>query len=152
MADVKPINNIDLSKTDRQRFSINNDPDRVVWLNLSDVGIAARFQEYNPKFFEILEKIEKVSKETSDDEQGVDELISTLKQADIEMRELMDKLFDAEVSKACAPDGTMYDLFDGKFRFQIIIEALAQLYNDNLDTELNALKKKADKSTKKYHK
>lgn len=149
MAEIK---NIDLSQTSRQRFSINNDPDRVIWLNLSDMGIATRLQEFNPKFFEILDKIQKVSKDASDDEEGVNEVITVLTESDKEMRELMDKLFDADVSKACAPDGTMYDLFDGKFRFQIIIEALAQLYNENLDTELNALKKKADKYTKKYHK
>lgn len=147
------IPSIDLSITDRQRFSINNDPNRVVWLNTSDIGIAKRFKDCNTRLFEELDRVQNaLAQETKDDEEALDVLIDTLESADKEMRKIVDELFDADVSSQCAPDGTMYDLFNGQFRFQIIIESLTKLYTTNLDNEITALQKKADKYTKKYHK
>lgn len=149
---AKITNNIDLSITERQRFSINNDPNRAVFLNISDAGIVARVKEGYPKLMAIVDKVQKAMSNDDDSDEALDNLVKSLEVADKEMRELMDEIFDSKVSDACAPDGTMYDLFNGRFRFEIILESLVKLYTTNMDNEIDALKKKAEKYTKKYHK
>lgn len=141
-------NNIDLTSIERTKFTINNDPARVVYLNLSDMGIATRLDEFQPKFVDILEN---VTKALSDDE-DLKAVAVAIKEGDLKVRQLIDELFDAEVSSACAPEGTMFDLFNGSFRFEIIIENIANLYVANVDSEVKSLKKKTSKYTKKYHK
>ena len=146
------MNNIDLSMTNRQKFSINNDPNRVIYLNLSDMNIAVRLEKCYPELLKVLETIQKALAEVPDTDEGLSELTVILTDSDTKMRAIMDELFDAEVSKACAPEGTMYDLFNGSFRFQHILEALIKQYTVNLDNELATLKEKTNKYVKKYHK
>jgi predicted ATPase len=146
------IPNIDLSRTERQRFSINNDPNRVIWLNLSDMNIAVRLETYYPQILEVLDTVQKNLSDVPDTDEGLSKLATALTDSDQKLRELIDKLFDAEVSKVCAPEGTMYDLYDGEFRFQHILAALIPLYTTNLDSEMEKMRKKTDKYVKKYHK
>ena len=144
--------NLSLGFVEKQRFTIENDPNRVIYLNLSDMNIAVRLETIYPQILEVIENVQRELDETPDTVEGLSQLAEILTKYDNELRNLMDKLFDAEVSKACAPSGTLYDLCDGEFRFQRILEMIVPLYSTNLDNEMAKMKKKTEKYVKKYHK
>ena len=83
------------------------------------------------------------------------EYIKGIQDIDDKMREEIDFIFDAPVSKVCADGGSMYDPFEGMFRFEHIIDALSKLYETNLNSEFSKMKRrvsaKTSKYTKKYH-
>jgi hypothetical protein len=69
---------------------------------------------------------------------------------DAEMRELLDYMFDAPVSSAAAPTGSMYDPFNGSFRYEYIIAIMMKQYEDNLQSEFGKMEKQLKKHTDKY--
>ena len=90
-----------------------------------------------------------------DDMTGIEyteKLSAALKDIDGQMRELMDFIFDAPVSEMCAEDGSMYDPFNGKLRYEHILETLSVLYENNFDAEVKKMTKRTSKHTAKYTK
>lgn len=159
------IIDIDLSVTSKKKFRINGDDSRVIELNTSDMNIIQRISEVYPKLKELQQKAASIAndiKSESNDDVEVDndeitesmesaKIISTrLTEIDSEMRKLIDYLFDAEVSSKAAPDGSMYDPFNGTFRFDHIIVALIGQYENNLNDEYEKLNKQVSKHTNKY--
>ena len=148
------IIDIDLTPTRKKRFRVDGDNDRILELNVSDMGILDRFNDVYPKLIELAEQggaAFDFDDEASTEEQ-IEHLGNAIKDVDTKMRKLMDKLFNANVSEVCAPDGTMWDMFDGEFRFEHIIEALTPLYGSNISTEMDKVSKRIAKHTKKYTK
>lgn len=140
------IIDIDLSVTKKKQFRIDGDDNRIIELNTSDMTIIERLNEVYPK----LESLSARTAELSDDD--VEGGIKALKNIDKEMRELLDYTFDSPISSVCAPDGSMYDLFNGEFRFEHIITVLLNLYEDNISKEFNNMEKRINKHTAKYTK
>lgn len=140
------IIDIDLSVTKKKQFRIDGDDNRIIELNTSDMTIIERLNEVYPK----LESLSARTAELSDDD--VEGGIKALKDIDKEMRELLDYTFDSPISSVCAPDGSMYDLFNGEFRFEHIITVLLNLYEDNISKEFNNMEKRINKHTAKYTK
>ena len=140
------IIDIDLSITKKKQFRIDGDDNRIIELNTSDMTIIERLNEVYPKLESLSAKTSELS---SDDIEGG---IKALKEVDNEMRELLDYVFDSPISSVCAPDGSMYDLFNGEFRFEHIITVLLNLYEDNISKEFNNMEKRINKHTAKYTK
>lgn len=143
---------VDLTATKRKHIKVFGDINGYIDLNLSDLNIATRASEDYPKLLELAREAEEKLANIPDDPEGIGEMAEVLKQIDADMRGLLDHLFDAKVSDVCAPNGTMYDPFNGEFRFEHIINSLAKLYSNNFDNEFNAMKKKVSKHTNKYAK
>lgn len=137
------IIDVNLEGVKRQRFRINGDPNAIIELNLSDLGIVERLEE---GVKQLEEQMTRISELDSDDE----ELSKKLKQADAAMRECVDYIFDYPVSAVCAKYGTMYDPKDGKFRYEHIIDGLTKLYNENLNEEYKKFQNRIKKHTAKY--
>lgn len=135
--------NIDLSLTRKKRFTIDNDENRILELNTSDINIVNRASSVLPKLYEFAGTISDVPDEDS---------VNALNDIDTKMRECLDEIFDSNVSEICAPYGSMYDPFNGDFRFEIIFNAILQLYNDNIASEAKKLQKKIKAHTDKYTK
>ena len=160
IVDAKQPVDINLSETQRVRFRIDGDNDRILELNIADMGIVTRLRDGYPKLDELTSKIasfediDEISEE--DDEPATRKIVNkvgtAVEEIDKEMRDIMDGIFDANVSEVCAPDGTMYDLFNGKYRYEIILERLLPLYNENMDKEYKAISKRIQKHTDKYTK
>lgn len=153
----EPIQDIDLSVTRKKRFRIDGDNSRILELNTSDMGIIKRLQDTYPKLDKLAAKVAAISKEgDGTDEESAKAVAKAISETDKEMRSLMDMLFNANVSEVCAPDGSMYDPFNGKYRFEHIIEKLSALYESNLAEEYKRvstrLKLHTDKYTKKKKK
>ena len=148
---------INIASMRKQRFRINGDNSKILELNVSDMGIVTRLSELYPKLQELADKAATIGNDTddaSDDvetfKQQLDKLGGQLKDIDEGMRDYIDKLFDANVSEVCAPFGHMYDIVDGQFRYDNIIDTLAGLYEANIEKETKALKDRLAKKTAKY--
>ena len=124
---------IELGSLRKQRFRINGDNNRILELNTSDMGIITRLSELYPKLQELADKASLIGAEI-----------------DAGMRDYIDKLFDANVSEICAPYGTMYDIVDGQFRYDNIIDSITKLYEANIEKETASLKSRLMKKAEKY--
>ena len=156
------IIDLDLSVTKKKRFRFDRDNNRIIELNTSDMNIMARVSEAYPKLKEQQEKAAKLMDgiELHEDEEITEDTVTTdmvtiserLKAIDKEMRELIDFMFNAPVSDVAAPDGSMYDPYEGSFRFEYIITLLIKQYEDNLQSEFSKMSKQMEKHTAKYTK
>ena len=154
------VQDIDLSVTRKKTFRIDGDDSRILALNTSDMGIFARLKEKYPKLRKLsqqaavsLEDVEaKEDQDVTDEDTSIPALDALAKLSDIDkqMRQELDYIFDAPVSEVCAPEGTLYDPFNGKLRFEHIIDVLTGLYENNLNAEFNAMVANVQKHTSKY--
>ena len=138
------LKNVDLELFDKEKFTINNDPNRVIELDLSDTNVVVRLNEIYPKLVELAQNV------SINEDSDMEEVAHFLKNTDLQMREYIDNIFDSKVCDACVPNGNMFDVKNGFFRFEIILEKLLALYNQNLDKELNKVKERVSKHTQKY--
>lgn len=141
------IIDIDLSVTRKKRFRIDGDDNRVIELNTSDMTILNRLDEADRQLRELANK---ANFELADVEDENRDIVKELLATDKQMREIIDYLFDAPVSDVCAPDGSMYDPFNGKYRFEHIMEALFVQYENNIAEEIQKMRKNVQKHTSKY--
>lgn len=149
--------NINLEVTRKKKFRINGDPSTILELNTSDMNIVTRLKTILPRLQELQSeaqaKIDSVaiSPET-EDLTGIADFADVLCQIDSEMRALIDELFDANVSAVCAPSGSMYDPFNGEFRYEHIIEVIGNLYAENITSEFKKMEQRVNSKTAKYTK
>jgi hypothetical protein len=141
------IIDIDLSVTRKKRFRIDGDDNRVIELNTSDMTILNRLDEADRQLRELADK---ANFELVDAEDENRDIVKELLATDKQMREIIDYLFDAPVSDVCAPNGSMYDPFNGKYRFEHIMEALFVQYENNIAEEIKKMRKNVQKHTSKY--
>lgn len=149
---------LDLSITRKKKFRFGKDDNRIVEVNTSDMNLLQRVNVAYPKLQDLQAKAAKLTDgiELDKDDVAVNALqsISTmaerLAEVDAEMRCLIDYMFDAPVSAAAAPDGSMYDPFGGSFRYEHIISIMMTQYETNLQSEFGKMEKQLKKHTEKY--
>ena len=148
------IVDIDLSIIKKKKFRINGDNTKILELNVSDMGIVSRLDEAYPKLSALQDKVANLDDivEGLEDQEILSTTAKKLTEIDAEMRELLDFIFQSNVSEVCGADGSMYDLIEGTFRYEHIISALSRLYETNLDSEVSKIKARIDKHTAKYTK
>lgn len=151
------IQDIDLSVMARTRFRINGDNNKIIELNISDLGIVPRLNKAYGKLNELMDEVGDALQSLPDKEEDVTEEVfnsmsDTLENLDKEMKKQVDYLFDAPVSEKCCDGGSMWDPIDGSFRYEHIIEKLANLYTNNLSAEFSKMKRKVEDRTAKYTK
>ena len=151
---INDVIDISLAPIRKKRFRIDGDDSRILELNTSDLNILARLQSAYPKL-DTLSK--KAAKKLTEDVSEEDDIVNSkfpeaLAEIDKDMRELVDYIFDSNVSEICAPNGTMYDPYNGQLKYEHIIDTLAKLYENNIDNEVRLIKQRVKKHTKKYTK
>jgi len=147
--------NLSQLRKKRIRIYISDEESRILELNTSDVNIVSRLDSTTPKLEKLAERAQEMQKLT---EEGIDveehaenfsKFAEVLTDIDNQMRELVDYVFQSNVSEICASDGSMFDPLDGKLRYEIIIQSLTPLYQDNFTEEekrvANAVNKHMDK-------
>ena len=152
------IIDLDLSVTKKKKFRFDKDDSRVVEVNVSDMNLMQRVNVAYPKLQELQKKASKLTEGLSVDENQSEAdaildmatMADRLSAVDAEMRELLDYMFDAPVSAAAAPDGSMYDPFSGSFRYEYIIAIMMKQYEDNLQSEFGKMEKQMKAHTDKY--
>lgn len=160
-----PIENsiidLSLSQVGKKSIRIDGDDNRILMLNISDLGVMVRLKDCYPKMIEMAQKASLKLAETAVEDSNEDEdseenrlrfdaIAETLRETDAEMRGYIDYIFDSNVSEICAPSGSMYDPHNGKFQFEIIIEALSSLYEDNISLEYRKMSARLKAHTSKY--
>lgn len=145
---------IDLSATRKKRFRIDGDNNRYLELNTSDMTILNRLDNLYPRLQKLSEDaaIKQLEKEETDSEKALSKISQALIKIDVEMRQILDEIFDSNVSEMCAPSGSMFDPFNGTFRFEHIIDVITKLYENNLNSEFKKMSAKMKKRTSKYTK
>ena len=144
------IIDIDLSQTQQKTIRIDGDDSKTIKINLSDLNVMSRVKEVYPKMMEMAQKASLAQVES--EEENIDNLVSMLNDIDNDMRGFTDYIFNADICSQAASDGTMYDLFNGRFRFEIIIESLLSLYTDNINLEFRKMNARLKNHGKKYSK
>lgn len=145
---------IDLSAIRKKRFMIDDDPNHILELNTSDLMITQRLSEAYPKLESLGAEASTIADSTHDDDEHMIEDITMmgtkLTDIDTKMRNLVDFIFDSNVSELCAPSGSMYDPINGMYRYEHIITILIGLYETNLVAEMNRMQKRMNSHTAKY--
>lgn len=159
MSNAQNNNVIDISINgiSRKRYRINGDDNKILELNPTDFNIAVRMNEAYPKLTECESKITELSnsadaKDSSENLEGMSKFADTLSSLNNEMCELIDYIFDSNVSEVCCDGGSMYDLIDGFMRYEIIVDNLVKLYETNLSAEVKKVQRRVKKHTAKYTK
>lgn len=142
---------IDLSATRKQKIRIDGDDNRILELDTADMNIVVRLRDGFEKLEKLIDQITNLQvSDTGDIKTDISEMGTVIEDIDKQMRNALDEIFDANVSEVCAPTGSMYDLFNGEYRFEHIINALTKLYENNLDKEYAKMKRRVQKHTDKY--
>lgn len=128
----------------KQEFRINGDNNKILKLNPSDLNIMDRLEKGVNALTDLMSEISHIDTETAD-------VMEELHRADQKMREQLDWIFDSNVSEVCCGTaGTMYDIINGVFRWEHIIDSLTNLYKNNLNSEYHKMKSRIDKHISKY--
>lgn len=156
---TQSIPTLNISGAVRQRFLINGDPNKVLEINTTDLGVIERIRKYFPKLQELEQKFSeiKIEQVESEDEDTIDfekmkEFSDKLSECDKDMRKYLDLIFDANVSEVCDCGGTMYDPVNGQLRYASIISDISGVYGEDFTKELNKMNKKRETNTSKYTK
>lgn len=139
------IVDINIGGVKKSKFRINGDDSSILELNLSDMNFANRLEKGYKNITNILVDVSKIAEDDSN-------LSDKLKRADHRMREQLDYIFDSNVSEICGKGGTMYDVTNGTYRFEHIIDSLTKLYSANANAEYKKLKARIQKHTEQYTK
>ena len=147
---------IDLTPIKRTPIRINSSNDRIVYLNTTDIGIVSRLSELYPKLEELQQQFNSLEVKFDENnditEDSFSEVGKAVKEIDEKMREYVDEIFDSNVSEVCAPDGNMFDPINGYYRFEYIIDALSNVYSEELEANIKKRRENIGRHTSKYTK
>lgn len=145
------VKTIDLSGLkNRTKIEINGEPDKFIELDLSDMGLVTRLNEEMPKLYSFADELGKVEINDDDPDIIVKKTAEQISKADSKMREVVNRIFDYDVCSVCVPTGTMIDSINGRFRFEILIDIIGELYNQNITAETKRIKARINQHTQKY--
>lgn len=145
---------INLSAIRKKRFRIDGDSNRYLELDTSDMGIITRLDNLYPRLQKLAQDaaVKQLDKEETENERALTKISQALVKIDAQMRQIVDDIFDSNVSEMCVPSGTMFDPFNGVFRYEHIIDVISALYKDNIKTEIKKMSTRMKKHTAKYTK
>lgn len=161
------IKDVNIDAVKRSRFRINGDNNKIVELDIGDIGISYRLAEAYGRLNEMMVEVGKMLEDTPDDienDMSDDEFLTLtdkLKDIDDKMRSEIDYIFNYPVADVCANGSSMYKPYHGMFVYEHIIDILTALYSSNLNSEFSLMRKRVDDKiaqyrqpkspTKKYH-
>ena len=151
------IIDVSLSGARKKKIRIDGDDNRILELNTSDLNLLVRLREVYPELTALSKEAfsnwpdEEISEDTDFmSDPNVSKATEILKETDAKMRDLIDYIFDSNVSEVCAPSGSMYDPVGGKLRYEHIVDCLSALYEKDISTEMKKISKRVQKHTDKY--
>ncbi len=139
------IIDIQIALPKKKKFRVNGDPNKILELDISDMGIMERLEK---GWANLQKEVEKIGVLDTDDEKFSEQLAAI----DKAMRKHVDYIFDSNVSEVCAGKGKMIDPWQGQIRYEHILDSLLTLYADNIKHEYSKIKARTKKHTDKYTK
>lgn len=142
---------LNISLVPKTRITIDGDESRYIELNLSDMGLIGRINNLADRMSALsVEFADAKFDENMEEREQTEFVVQKIANIDKQMREIVDELFQAKVSDICVPDGTMFDMVNGEFVYEVLIEKLLQLYADNIGKETQKTMERIRKHTNKY--
>lgn len=151
-------NVVNLSFRDKKltEIHVDNDPERVILLDVGDVGVVTRFNEAVSKMDAVDAKFRAVrdAREGADDDSmdNIQRYAEVIAEAEKDMAEIIDGIFGAKVCETAAGGASLFTPCDGAFLYENIITVLSGLYGDELQKQAELRKQRISKHTAKYHK
>ena len=124
-----------------KRITINNDPQRILIVNVSDFGILSRIADAEKKANGMLQKVE--AAENSTDFEGT---AGILKQYDEILREMFDEIFYKGASDVVFGKQNLLSVASGR----TILENFFEAFTENMKPEFEAAAKALDDRVEKY--
>ena len=145
---------ISLSSIRKKRFRIDGDNNRYLEIDTSDMGIITRLDNLYPKLQKLAQdaSAKQLDKQDAGTESAFTKISQMLIKIDAQMRQIIDEIFDSNVSEVCAPSGTMFDPFNGEFRYEHILDVITKLYEANINSEFKKMSARMKQRTAKYTK
>ena len=147
----------DISLSTKKSFRIDGDNNRIIYLDTSDMNVVVRFNEVYPEIQKLavdattrLATLKDSKSEDTDETSPLNDISEILKDIDKQMRDKVDYIFASEVADMCAPTGNMYDINNGEFRYEHIVDVLSSLYTNNFKSEFKKMQERVKKHTAKY--
>lgn len=147
--DDSDIIDLELKEIRKKKFRLERDNNRVIELNTSDLMLGKRLKEVYPKMLSLVTEANEIMANLDEED---DSEIEALVIINDKLKDFLNYVFDSDIADKACPDGSLYDPFNGKFRFEYIIEKLMDLYENNFSQEYMLMQKRIDKHTDKYTK
>lgn len=136
---------------EKKKIRIDGDDSRIIELDTADLTILERLQKVYPRLNELGMKGFDIDDSAEDSTpESIGKLTDALKAIDKEMREIIDFIFDAKIADICVPTGALYNMHNGEFQFERILDALFGLYADDIQKEFGKMSDRMKAHTSKY--
>lgn len=158
MSNTNNIIDINIKGINKKRYRINGDDRLILKLNPTDLNFVARLSDALPKLNSFQTQSEELSNmfnqsstnSTELNESEITHIGTKLREIDTEMKQIIDDLFDTNVSEICCGNSSMYDPIEGEPRYMVIVNSLMTLYNSNIEAEGKKIQKRMKSHTAKY--
>lgn len=127
---------------------VDDDPSRVIRLDLSDTGVLTRLKAAEPRLQAIGKHFADIKRDSNVD--TADACAAAMLEAEPELADIIDGVFNAKVCAAATGSSSLFTLDDGMFLFERIVAVLGGLYSEQMEQEANAHRQRIDKHTAKY--
>jgi hypothetical protein len=143
---------IDISlASEKQQIRIDGDDNRIIEIDTADITVLKRLQDIYPRLNDLGIKGFEINDDSDTlTEEALNAVTTALDAIDKEMRELIDYIFDSKISDICVPNGAMYNMKNGEFMFERILDALFKLYADEIQKEFGLMSDRMKQRTGKY--
>lgn len=126
---------------------VDNDPTRVIRLDLSDSGVFTRLRAAQPRLDAIGARFA-VMKENGT--HTADDYADAVIEVEQQLKNIIDEIFNANVCEPACGGASLFTLDDGLYLFERIIDVLGGLYAEQMVAEQKAHEKRIKKHTAKY--
>lgn len=132
------MKNLNINKGYKE-YSINNDENAVIRVRTTDFGIIEKLTKIKSRTAETVSKMEKLRESES-----IDTILAALDDADKEIREELDAVFDSYVSEVVFGSTNCLSFAGGQPIALNFLEAIIPEIQHDLEAEQGAAKKRID--------
>lgn len=145
-------NIIDISLApEKQQIRIDGDDNRIIELDTADITVLKRLQEVYPKLKDLgMRGFEIDNNEDGTTLEALEAMTQVLNAIDKEMRDIIDYIFDSKIADVCVQHGAMYNMKNGEFIFERILDVLFTLYAKDIQKEFGKMSDRMKEHTAKY--
>lgn len=136
--------NLDLGFTNKKKFTVGGDPNRVIEFDPSDVGVANRLARSLKKLQGLADDWEALNKandgianseEDGDIIKSSEEFSERYDKLEKEVRDIIDEVFDSKIADTLLENTSVFSPVNGKFKYEHVIEAMLKCYEQQIQDE-----------------
>lgn len=135
---------------EKTRIRIDGDDNRIIELDTTDMTVLKRLQDIYPRLNELGIKGFEIDDGDELTDESLKAMTTALDAIDKEMRELIDYIFNSKIADVCVPNGALYNMQNGEFMFERILDVLFGLYADDIQKEFGLMSERMKARTSKY--